>query len=96
MDWGTERGLRSLFGRHMRDLMVSPRTFVFRARSPEHFLELMQIYRVSALSARRPSDHVDDDAALRALTRTVGRLKPGEDGSMIVPSNYLEVVASKR
>jgi SAM-dependent methyltransferase len=94
--WGTRHGLRSLIGAHTRALVVSPRTFVFRCRSPEHFLELMQIYYRSTRSSLQPSDRLKEDAVVRAMTPVVRRFNRAENGSMIMPSEYLEVLATKR
>jgi len=94
--WGTEHGIRSLFSPHIRAMLVNRRRYVFPYRSPEHFLELMQIYCISALSPLGPADHVDENAVVRALTPVVLRLVRTDNRSMIVPSDYLEVVATKR
>lgn len=92
--WGTEPGIRSLFGGHVRGLQVSHRNFVLRCRSPEHFLELIRTPWSSTASAFHMPAAKEDDLA-RHLT-LVGRFNQAEDGSMVVPSDYLEVVAVKR
>ena len=40
--WGTEPGLRSLLAPDLAYLQLRRRTFTFRARSPEHFVEMFR------------------------------------------------------
>jgi SAM-dependent methyltransferase len=94
--WSSEQGIRSLFGAHVHALEMSPRKFVFRCRSPEHFQELVQINCSVALSSLGPSDHLEEDAAVPRVAPIIRRFNQAEDGSMIVPSDYVEIVAIKR
>src|SRR4051812_33190309 len=49
--WGTEQRLRELFGAGISDLTINRRFFVFRYRSPEHWLEVFRTYYGPILKA---------------------------------------------
>ncbi len=44
MRWGTEDGLQALFSNVAHTMQMTPRTFVFRYRSPDHWLEVFHNY----------------------------------------------------
>ena len=75
--WGTEPGLRSLFAPDLAYLQLRQRTFTFRARSPEHFVEMFgQSYgpTVRALEAAGPNRFLLE-ADLLDLVRQRNRLE---------------------
>lgn len=93
--WGTRERLAELFGGGARSIRAEPRYFMFRYRSPMHFIDTFQTYygpMVKALAA------LDDDkrGLLRAdLHGLISRLNRADDGTMVVPGEYLEVVIIK-
>jgi SAM-dependent methyltransferase len=94
--WGTEERLRELFPRPAAELRIAERTFTFRYRSVDHWLEVFRAYYGPMLRAfealpaeRRP----DLDRDLRAL---LDRWNTADDGTFVAPGAYLEVVARKR
>jgi ubiquinone/menaquinone biosynthesis C-methylase UbiE len=94
--WGTRERLQQLFARHALVVDVQVRQFVFRYRSPEHWLEVFKIVygpMVKAFAALP----VDGQAALTAaLLSLVQRHNRANDRSMAVASDYLEVVITRR
>ncbi len=92
--WGTEARLKDLFpGQAVK---AAKQTFNFRYRSPDHWLEIFKTYygpTNRAFAALEP----DKQAALQAdIVTLLARVRrPGED-TLIVPSDYLEVVVTKR
>ncbi len=92
--WGTEERLRELLGGGVGHLRVVPRSFVFRYRSVGHYLEVLQTQlgptreTFLALGPAERENLADDVADL------VGRFNRSGDGTMVVPSDYLEVVAT--
>lgn len=94
--WGTEDRLRDLFGAAVGSLTVTRRSFVFRYHSPEHWLEF---FRTSYGPTHKAFDALDaaGQAELRRdLLDVVGRFNASGDGTMVAPSDYLEVVAVRR
>ena len=77
-------------------IAAEPRHFVFRYRSPEHFLDLFKTYYGPMLKAFAALD-ADKQKGLRDdVLALIGSMNKANDGTMVVPSEYLEVVISKR
>jgi SAM-dependent methyltransferase len=94
--WGTEGRLRELFGDGISELKSTPRTFVFRYRSPAHFLEVFRSYYGPMLKAFAALDQAGQAALAGDLTELLERFNRGGAGTLAVPSEYLEVVATRR
>jgi SAM-dependent methyltransferase len=93
--WGTEPGLRSLLGPDVSYLQLRRRTFTFRARSPEQFVETFaRSYgpTVRALEAAGQNRFMIE-ADLVDLVRQRNRLG---DGAVSIPATYLEAIATRR
>ena len=94
--WGTEDRLRDLFDGSIAELRTAKRHYVFRYRSPEAYLQYWRRYYGPTLKA---FEAVDDDgrAALeRDLLDLIAQFNQATDGTMVVPSEYLEAVIVKR
>lgn len=94
--WGTASRLRELFEPQAASITSVPRHFVFRYRSPEHWLEIFKTYYgplLKAFAALAPSAQ---SALEHDLVDLIGRFNRSGDGSMVVPSEYLEVVIVRR
>jgi ubiquinone/menaquinone biosynthesis C-methylase UbiE len=94
--WGVESYLRSLFGNRLAAITVTPRLFNFRYRSAEHFIEVFRTWYgpVHKAFAALPADKAA--ALTRDLTDLLNRLNRGGTGSLVVPSEYLEVIVTRR
>lgn len=94
--WGTRGRLIEMFGSGVSLLTTEKRSFVFRYRSPEHFLEVFTTYygpihkAFAALDAAGQSGLRDDLYAL------IVRTNRASDGTVAIPSEYLEVVIVKQ
>ena len=94
--WGTETGLRELFGDTIADLQVRKRHWVFRYRSPETYLDYWRHWYGPTLKTFEAVG-ADGEAALRQdLLDLIGRFNVAVDGTMAVPSEYLEAVITRR
>jgi len=96
MLWGTRGRLTELFGPAVSWIKTEPRQFNFRYRSPEHFVEIFKTYygpMLKAFAALEPpqQQRLHDD-----LCALVARMNKADDGTMVVPSEYLEIVITKR
>ncbi len=94
--WGTEDYLDELFGAIASDLSIQERAFVFRYRSPEHWMEIFE----NAFGPIVKTMGILDDAGKAALRTDlidlIGRFNTATDGTMVVPGAYLEVVITKK
>jgi SAM-dependent methyltransferase len=94
--WGTEERLRELLGGEIGDLQIHPRVFLFRYRSADHWLDVFRTYygpMQKAFAALDPDGQTGLEQDLIELARQ--RDRGGSDG-LVVPSEYLEVVATRR
>ncbi|MDM0074518.1 class I SAM-dependent methyltransferase [Variovorax sp. J2P1-59] len=94
--WGVESHLRSLFGDDAAAIAVTPRQFNFRYRSAAHFIEVFRDWYgpVHKAFAALPADGA---AALdKDLTELLNRMNRAGANSLVVPSDYLEVVVTRR
>ena len=90
--WGSQARIVELFEPHARSIATAPRSFVFRYRSPEHWLEVFKTYYgpvLKAFAALAPSAQAALERDLLALAHEGNR---ATDGSMVVPSEYLQIV----
>ncbi|MGH2992935.1 MAG: class I SAM-dependent methyltransferase [Solirubrobacterales bacterium] len=92
--WGTEERLRELFGDEVTDLVVERRECVFRFHSPEHWLELFRTYFGPTKVAFETVGE-KGDALGAELLELAGGANTGGERAMIVPGEYVEVVATR-
>jgi SAM-dependent methyltransferase len=94
--WGTEARIREMFGASAKSINIERRNFVFRYRSPEHFLEVFKNYYGPMLKAFAALDAANQQGLQNDLLALIARLNRAEDGTVVVPSEYLEIVVVKR
>jgi ubiquinone/menaquinone biosynthesis C-methylase UbiE len=93
--WGTKPHLDTLFG-PKATIAVQSKNFVFRYKSPKHWVETFRSYDgpiVKAFAAIDPEAREALEADLYAL---LDKFNVAEDGTLVIPSEYLEVVITKR
>ncbi len=96
MLWGNEGRLRELFGDAISTLEVKSRDFVFRYRSVEHWVEVFRTYYGPILKTFAALDTDKQAALTHDLTELLQRFNRSGGTSLVVPSEYVEVVAIKR
>jgi ubiquinone/menaquinone biosynthesis C-methylase UbiE len=94
--WGTPARLSEMFGAASASIRSEPRSFTFRYRSPAHFMEVFSTYYGPVLKAFAALDAANQQALRADLMALIGRHNRAEDGTMVLPSEYLEVVIVKR
>ena len=94
--WGTEARIREMFGASSASIKAERRDFNFRYRSPEHFLDIFKSYYGPMLKAFAALDAANQQGLRNDLLALIGKMNRADDGTMVVPSEYLEVVITKR
>lgn len=94
--WGTRERLAELFGNGAVSIQAQPRHFAFRYRSPEHFLDVFKTYYGPTLKAFAALDESKQRGLHDDLIALIGRLNTADDGTIVVPSEYLQVVIVKK
>jgi len=93
--WGTTARLDALFGAQAV-VTASSRHFAFRYRSPEHMVGTFRDFYGPVLKAFAAIDPSAREALAADLLQLVGRFNNATDGTVVIPSEYLEVVITKR
>jgi ubiquinone/menaquinone biosynthesis C-methylase UbiE len=94
--WGTRSRIDALFGAQSQTIAAETRRFNFRYRSPEHMVDVFRTYYGPVLKAFAALEAGSQQALADDLTALIGRFNVAADGSMVVPSEYLEIVVTKK
>ena len=94
--WGTAEWIEKAFRADASSLVAQRRNFVFRYRSAEHFLDVFRRYYGPMLKAFEALQEPGRAALSRDIIELIGRFNTSGDKTMVVPSEYLEVVVTKR
>ncbi|MGH7054240.1 MAG: class I SAM-dependent methyltransferase [Stellaceae bacterium] len=94
--WGTRERLDELFGAGAASIAAPPRHFMFRYRSPEHFIDVFGTCYGPMLKALSALDEASRRRLLADLMALIARLNRAKDGTMTVPGEYLEVAIVKK
>lgn len=93
LEWGTEPRLAELLGAGTAELLVRPRTFVFRFRSPEAFVDFFRVNYGPVYTAFAKLDDAGRGRLAMDLAELAATHSRSTGPSVAIPSEYLEVVA---
>jgi ubiquinone/menaquinone biosynthesis C-methylase UbiE len=95
MLWGDRANLEELFG-STGTVAAETRTYMMRYKSPEHWIDVFRTYYGPMVKTFAAID-ADARAALEAdLHALIDEFNLAEDGTHVVPGEYLEVVVTKK
>ncbi len=92
--WGTEAHVRQLLGGGITDLRAVARDYTFRYRSPEHYLDVFRTSYGPMLKAFEALDQEGREKLSADLHRLLAKANRAV-GHLVVPSTYLEIVATR-
>jgi SAM-dependent methyltransferase len=93
--WGTRSWIETEFGPGSDQISIASRSFTFRYRSPEHWLEVFRTWygpTIKAFGALDEAGQAALSADLLALIRSFNR---ADDGTAVIPSEYVEVIVRR-
>ena len=93
--WGSKAYLEILFG-PQAIVAAESKFFVFRYRSPQHWVEVFRTYYGPVLKAFAAVDPSAREALEADLYALIDDFNVADDGTLVVPGEYLEVVITKR
>lgn len=93
--WGSRARLDELFPKAVASIAATPRQFVFRYKSPDHWLEVFRTYYGPVLKTFAALDAVARDTLTDDLLALMERFNRADDGTVVVPSEYLEVIVTR-
>jgi ubiquinone/menaquinone biosynthesis C-methylase UbiE len=94
--WGTRARLEELFGKTAQEIRTSSREFVFRYRSPAHFIEVFRTYYGPINKAFGALDADQQAAFNQDLLALINSRNRSGDSTLVLPSEYLEVVIERK
>lgn len=94
--WGTRGRIDELFGAQAAHITAEKRQFLFRYRSPGHMLEIFRSYYGPILKAFGALDAAGQHALADDLVRLMQQFDRGGDRGLVVASDYLEIVVTRR
>jgi ubiquinone/menaquinone biosynthesis C-methylase UbiE len=93
--WGTRPRINEMFESHASSIKSAQRNFVFRYRSPEHWLDIFKNYYGPVLKTFAALQQPAQVALENDLKALIGNFNRSGDGTMVVPSEYLEIVITR-
>jgi ubiquinone/menaquinone biosynthesis C-methylase UbiE len=94
--WGTGARITEFFGAQASSIQLEQRDFVFRYRSAQHWLDVFKTYYGPLLKTFGALDPRAQTALTDDLFALIKRFNRSGDKTMVVPSEYLEVVVTRR
>lgn len=94
--WGTRARLGEMFDGGASSVRAESRMFNFRYRSAEHFLDVFKTFYGPVLKAFAALEPAKQEELHNDLHALIVRMNRATNGSLVVPSEYLEVVITKR
>jgi SAM-dependent methyltransferase len=95
--WGTQARLEELFGAAGK-VHATSRNFAFRYRSPQHFIEVFRTFYgpMNKTFAALEAEPDRQAGFARDLLELIERGNRSGDSTLVLPSEYLEVVIEKK
>ena len=94
--WGTEGHMQELFGDQAQEIRCERRHFNFRYLSAAHFMQIFRDYYGPTHKAFNALDDAGKQALERDIVTLLNELNVAGAEALVVPSEYLEVVITKR
>ena len=94
--WGSRARLVELFETQAASIHTEPRHFVMRYRSPAHWLEIFRTYYGPVLKAFAALDADKQPALEEDLMALLARFNRADDGTLVAPSEYLQIVITRK
>jgi len=94
--WGTEAHIVELFGARAKAIRAVRRYFNFRYRSAAHWIQVFRDFYGPTHKAFAALDNPGREALAKDMTALLHRLNTAGPSSLVVPSEYLEVVIDRK
>jgi ubiquinone/menaquinone biosynthesis C-methylase UbiE len=94
--WGTGARITEFFGAQASSIQLEQRDFVFRYHSAQHWLDVFKSYYGPLLKTFGALDPEARTALTDDLFALIKRFNRSGDKTMVVPSEYLEVVVTRQ
>lgn len=93
--WGTEARLRELFGDQSDSIAIEHKHFAFRYRNAAHWLEVFRTFYGPMHKAFGALDAEHQASLIADLLALAEKFNRATDGTLVAPSEYVEVVITR-
>ena len=94
--WGTRARIDEMFGPRALSIDTLPREFMFRYRSAQHWMDVFKTYYGPLLKTFAALQPPAQQALHDDIMALIARLNRSSDGTLVLPSEYLEIIVTKR
>jgi SAM-dependent methyltransferase len=94
--WGTRARLDELFAGKVASMRAISRHFTFRYRSPAHWIEVFRSYYGPFNKTFAALDPQKQELFKLEVEALMARDNRADDGTLVLPSEYLQVVIERR
>lgn len=94
--WGSREWIDENFGPHSHSVSYTLKNFIFRYRSPEHFVDYFRTFYGPMQKAFLALDEQGQGALERDLHALITEFNTATDGSVRIPSEYAEIIVTKQ
>ena len=94
--WGTEARLQELFADQIESIAIERKNFVFRYHNATHWLEVFRTFYGPLHKSFAALDAEKQEALTTDLIDLAERFNRATDGSLVAPSEYLEIVIKRK
>jgi ubiquinone/menaquinone biosynthesis C-methylase UbiE len=94
--WGTQTHLAQMFEAGALSIHIASKNFTMRYRSAQHWIEVFRTFYGPVHKTFGALPAAGQAALASDLLALIERFNRAKDGTMVVPSEYLEVVITKR
>lgn len=94
--WGTSEFLQNRFAAHSTNIQMNIRKFTFRYPSPQHWLDIFRTYYGPTLKAFEALEEQQQQALQKDILELIKHFNRAQDCTMVVPSDYAEIVIDRR
>ena len=93
--WGSKAWIDETFAPEAEDISITMKNFNFRYLSPDHFIDFFRTFYGPVHKAFLALEDAGREKLADDIRQTVADFNVATDGSMIVPSEYAEIVITK-
>jgi hypothetical protein len=94
--WGDQVWINETFGGAAKTIEVTPSTYTFRYRSPAHFVDVFRQYYGPMHKAFLALDETGQERLEADLLALMARFNRATNGTLALPSEYAQIIITKR
>ncbi|MBS0535402.1 MAG: class I SAM-dependent methyltransferase [Proteobacteria bacterium] len=94
--WGNEARIRDMFGAQSSAIKTTVRQYNFRYKTPQAFIDTFRTFYGPMLKTFAALEPAKQTAFNADLLKLIEKFNVSGDSTMVVPSDYLEIVVTRR